>query len=427
MSRTVPDIDALEEVRKRRVTQDARMRAINRLRRLKSVMTQYSRQIVAKFVDDAAVNIERFRLLVILAGFPVNALFTQKDGETVPCMTKAEIVERMKRVDEVVDINEEKGQEVGKEKRQGGDNLIDKALKVLWFPFVNNNDEPIINNLYQALGYKVDTSKELTSLTLKFVAFIVFVVVAKRIGLGHVVHYIFIGPPAKRPPALSHDDIRALPLRPGWEMRENTKGLYFFHKPSKRYEKRIPVLSDEVPHNWVEWIVPKTNKSEYENVQTGVKLDDEDAYKLVQQDMKNGELKREWTESIDDNDQHHWHPPSHSPYKAESYEDRPLDKPRLEKKYGVMAWEYWAVEHEEYTPGEVRYQFLCDADTDLYFDTIYEVKREYIRRASSKGTPVTRTTPTHAPPRSELFSSLPSSLPTSKSAENMADIQHEID
>ena len=36
--------------------------------------------------------------------------------------------------------------------------------------------------------------------------------------------------------------------------------------------------------------MPKTNKSEYENVQTGVKLDDEDAYKFVQLDRKNGVL-----------------------------------------------------------------------------------------------------------------------------------------
>ena len=31
-------------------------------------------------VDDEAVSVERFRLLVVLAGFPVNALFAQANG-----------------------------------------------------------------------------------------------------------------------------------------------------------------------------------------------------------------------------------------------------------------------------------------------------------------------------------------------------------
>jgi hypothetical protein len=206
-------------------------------------------------------------------------------------------------------------------------------------------------------------------------------------------------------------------------MRETTKGkIYFFHKPSKRVDARIPVLSDEVPHNWVEWIVPKTNESEYENLQTNVTLEGDDAYDAVQDDITNGELKRGWTESVDRKDRHHWHPPAQSPYKAVSYRDRPLDKPRLEKKYGVMAWEHWASKRRGYASGEVRYQFLRDADTDLYFDTLPDVEREHGRRARGEGTP---SSAMHATPAATAKPAAP--LPKSKSAENMADVQHEMD
>ena len=88
MSTTTPDIEAMEQARKR-VKQGERTRIINRLRRLNTTMSQYSRHIVAKFVDDEAVSVERFRLLVVLAGFPVNALFALEDGKGVPCTTKA--------------------------------------------------------------------------------------------------------------------------------------------------------------------------------------------------------------------------------------------------------------------------------------------------------------------------------------------------
>ena len=87
MSTTATDLETMEQARQRRVKQDVRMRAINRLRRLNTMMSQYSRHIVAKFVDDETVSIERFRLLVVLAGFPVNALFAQDDNQAVPCTT----------------------------------------------------------------------------------------------------------------------------------------------------------------------------------------------------------------------------------------------------------------------------------------------------------------------------------------------------
>ena len=454
MSTTVPDIEAMEQARKRRVKQDARMRAINRLRRLNTTMGQYSRHIVAKFVDDEAVSVERFRLLVVLAGFPVNALFSQEDGKAVPCTTKAEIAERMKRVDGVGEM----GGVVGSGgKRVGGSESTDEkegdstntplADSRPYHPIfagvlgirngVAGISEKLIGAPYREIRDKIHSDypnwkineKEKTAINvLKIVAGIFLTLLVNRLLFrlpSKTLSFLLFGPSSKRPPALSYDDIRALPLRPGWEMRETTKGkIYFFHKPSRRVDARIPVLSDEVPHNWVEWIVPKTNESEYENLQTGDVLEGDDGYDAVQDDITNGELKRGWTESIDSKDRHHWHPPAQSPYKAVSYSDRPLDKPRLEKKYGVMAWEHWASKRRGYASGEVRYQFLRDADTDLYFDTLPDVEREHGRRARGEGTP---SSAMHATPAATTKPAAAAPLPKSKSAENMADVQHEMD
>mgnify|MGYP004367403789 CR=1 FL=1 len=58
-----------------------RLRAIHRLRSIGTALTSYTKRMVNQFVDDDEVSIERFRLLVILAGFPVNVLFhRQPDG-----------------------------------------------------------------------------------------------------------------------------------------------------------------------------------------------------------------------------------------------------------------------------------------------------------------------------------------------------------
>ena len=73
---------------------------------------------------------------------------------------------------------------------------------------------------------------------------------------------------------------------------------------------------------------------------------------------------------------------------------------RLEKKYGVMAWEHWASKRRGYASGEVRYQFLRDADTDLYFDTLPDVEREHGRRARGEGTPSSAMHPAVWCPRS---------------------------
>lgn len=478
MSTTAPDIEAMEQARKR-VKHDARMRAINRLRRLNTTMSQYSRHIVAKFVDDEAVSVERFRLLVVLAGFPVNALFAQEDGKAVPCTTKAEIAERMKRVDGVGEMGGvvgSGGKRVGGADRVGGggdgdgggadgggggsgsgsdDGEVDGttigrlAKKINEYTQAPKKELTALNKLLQPA--KTTLEGLLKDITLpdkkpegipKFIKqedytalrygakgtfyFLLLIIVNRLLFRlpSKTLSFLLFGPSSKRPPALSYDDIRALPLRPGWEMRETTKGkIYFFHKPSKRVDARIPVLSDEVPHNWVEWIVPKTNESEYENLQTGITLEGDDAYDAVQDDITNGELKRGWTESIDRKGRHHWHPPAQSPYKAVSYRDRPLDKPRLEKKYGVMAWEHWASKRRGYASGEVRYQFLRDADTDLYFDTLPDVEREHGRRARGEGTPAY--TPDSPAPEPAPKPAAP--LPKSKSAENMADVQHEMD
>ena len=491
MSTTAPDIEAMEQARKR-VKHDARMRAINRLRRLNTTMSQYSRHIVAKFVDDEAVSVERFRLLVVLAGFPVNALFAQEDGKAVPCTTKAEIAERMKRVDGVgemggvvgsggkrvggADGQGDGGQGGGDASDSGSDasdsgsdasgsgsaggvasDGVDDGTIIGWLAteFNTHTKKPkqelnVLLNLLQPVKKKLE--KVWTKITLpdkrpegisKFIKqedytalrygakgtfyFLLLIIVNRLLFRlpSKTLSFLLFGPSSKRPPALSYDDIRALPLRPGWEMRETTKGkIYFFHKPSKRVDARIPVLSDEVPHNWVEWIVPKTNESEYENLQTNITLEGDDAYDAVQDDITNGELKRGWTESVDRKDRHHWHPPAQSPYKAESYRDRPLDKPRLEKKYGVMAWEHWASKRRGYASGEVRYQFLRDADTDLYFDTLPDVEREHGRRARGEGTPSSAMHATQTPTAKPAATA---PLPKSKSAENMADVQHEMD
>lgn len=439
MSTTAPDIEAMEQARKR-VKHDARMRAINRLRRLNTTMSQYSRHIVAKFVDDEAVSVERFRLLVVLAGFPVNALFAQEDGKAVPCTTKAEIAERMKRVDGVGEMGGVGG---SGGKRVGGMFFtrvpFDKARQIFedavdiskdgYTQFFGVPYREIRNKIHSDYpNWKINEKEKTAINVLKIVAGIFLTLLVNRLLFrlpSKTLSFLLFGPSSKRPPALSYDDIRALPLRPGWEMRETTKGkIYFFHKPSKRVDARIPVLSDEVPHNWVEWIVPKTNESEYENLQTNITLEGDDAYDAVQDDITNGELKRGWTESVDRKDRHHWHPPAQSPYKAVSYSDRPLDKPRLEKKYGVMTWEHWASKRRGYASGEVRYQFLRDADTDLYFDTLPDVEREHGRRARGEGTPSSAMHATQAPTAKPAATA---PLPKSKSAENMADVQHEMD
>ena len=73
-----------------------RLRAIHRLRLIGTALTNYTKRVVTQFVDDDEVSIERFRLLVILAGFPVNVLFHQHpDGHMVACETKADIKGRM--------------------------------------------------------------------------------------------------------------------------------------------------------------------------------------------------------------------------------------------------------------------------------------------------------------------------------------------
>ena len=495
MSSTVHDIEAMELERKR-VNHKTRTRAINRLRRLNTTMGQYSRHIVAKFVDDEAVSVERFRLLVVLAGFPVNALFAQEDGKAVPCKTKAEIAERMKRVDGVGEMGgvvgsggkgvggsesssesgyeadndkDDTGKSKSKNKRQAKkktsssktphpvphttkNNYLAKQIEEMFGWFEGPKEEleeihkittkPLIQKTQRLWGFLPDVPEkknipisitdeqyEVFKYGAKGTFYFLLLIIVNRLLFrlpSKTLSFLLFGPSSKRPPALAYDDIRALPLRPGWEMRETTKGkIYFFHKPSKRVDRRIPVLSDEVPHNWVEWIVPKTNESEYENLQTGITLEGDDAYDAVQDDITNGELKRGWTESVDTKDRHHWHPPAQSPYKAESYSDRPLDKPRLEKKYGVMAWEHWASKRRGYASGEVRYQFLRDADTDLYFDTLPDVEREHGRRARGEGTPAY--TPAAPAPAATATAKSTPPLPKSKSAENMADVQHEMD
>lgn len=431
MSRSLPDFDVLEQTRMRKIKQDVRMRAINRLRRLNMAMSQYSRKIVTQFVDDETISVERFRLLVILAGFPVNALFSHEDGKAHPCITKEDIAERMNRVDGMGEIDGP-GEA---DKHAGGGTTSESVLKWLDGAFSTTKSgfktlftEPY-TNLRTELNekhpeWKVEENAGITLNVLKMLTGIFLVFLVNRILLGgpsKLIYYILFGPSSgKRPDALSHDDLRTLPLRPGWEMRETTRGhVYFFQKATKRVDRRVPVLSDEVPYNWVEWILPKTNESEYENTQTGRVLRGSDAYVAIQNDMEHGELKRGWTESINTKNEHRWLPPAHSPYKSHSYTGRPLEKPHLEKQYGVVAWEFWDSKRRNFEPGTLQYQFIRDADTDLYFYSLQDVERECRRRARGETTPARRPYRPTATPSSRS--------PTFSDDRNMADIQHEID
>ena len=431
MTHSQPDMDALELARIRKIKQDVRMRAINRLRRLNMAMSQYSRKIVAQFVDDETIGVERFRLLVILAGFPVNALFSHEDGKAYPCMTKEDIVERMNRVDgmgEIEEPQEAKKHAGGGATSESALGWLDEAFKVTKTGFKTLFTDPY-KNLRSELNekhpeWKVKETEGITVNVLKMLTGIFLALLVNRILLGgpsKLLYYILFGPSSKkRSDALSYDDLRALPLRPGWEMRETTRGqVYFFQKATKRVDRRVPVLSDEVPHNWVEWILPKTNESEYENTQTGLVLRGSDAYVAIQNDMEHGELKRGWTESITAKHEHRWLPPAQSPYKAHSYAGRPLEKPHLEKKYGVVTWEFWDSKRHNFEPGNVQYQFIQDADTDLFFYSLQDVEREHRRRARGEATPARRTYLPQAKPASRL--------PTSSHDHNLAEVQHEID
>lgn len=434
MSRSLPDFDALELARMRKIKQDVRMRAINRLRRLNMAMSQYSRKIVTQFVDDETISVERFRLLVILAGFPVNALFYHEDGKAHPCITKEDIAERMNRVDGMGEID---GPGEAEKHARGGTTSV-SVLEWLdgTFNTTKRGFDALFTDPYKNLKtelnkkhpeWKIEENVGITLNVLKMLTGIFLVFLVNRILLGgpsKFMYYILFGPSSgKRPNALSHDDLRTLPLRPGWEMRETTRGhVYFFQKATKRVDRRVPVLSDEVPHNWVEWIIPKTNESEYENTQTGLVLRGSDAYVAIQNDMEHGELKRGWTESINTKHEHRWLPPVHSPYKAYSYKGRPLEKPHLEQKYGVVAWEFWDSKRRNFEPGTLQYQFIRDADTDLYFYSLQDVERECRRRARGETTPARRPNlPKGAP------SSRSSRLPKSNENHHMADVQHEID
>lgn len=404
-----------------------RLRAIHRLRSIGTALTSYTKRMVNQFVDDDEVSIERFRLLVILAGFPVNVLFHQQaDGQTVACETKADIQKRMYSTNGSVefsmpsDLHKMRGGAGGATAATDATTSVKTVLSILqgimptteagtnamaamaasmllntdffvsggsFFSFAISagllymkkdaiiEDENILKKLkFWEKKSEPDSLQGIYIFTLTTIVInFLFTPAWRRV--------ISIGSSPK-PAQLSLAEARRIPLRKGWELRENKfskhESFYFYHPRSKQRNTNVPIDNDELPYNWVEWIDPKNvEKKLYKNIFTKEEIKSLDE---MENELTHGELKLGWNDAK----RNKWVPPPTSPYyKLPTYKERPIENQRLEDLYGVMTWEYWDKKRTKHEPGHLRYRFIKDGDAHFntkHYSSEWEVIQAFHQR-----------------------------------------------
>lgn len=425
-----------------------RLRAIHRLHSIGTALTNYTKRVINQFVEDDEVPIERFRLLVILAGFPVNVLFhLHSDGHMGACESKADIMKRMYTtkgqieysVSSTLEPNKTRGGTTDSTNNSTDDinSELSKSIEtyrriqflagtsgflfttgvplgllfksdilmscgpLLSFLIISAsshlNQEDVFNfDNFTNLLISKQKNKSFTTNEMKAGAIYWFTIAS---FLTHCLfnpmnliqssenttsNVVEDNKYTSNKNKLSLTSAKKIQLRDGWELRvdkySDPVSYYFYHPKSKNRNKHVPIYTDELPHNWVQWLDQSdTNKLLYTNIFTHEEITNK---KEMENVIKNGELKYYWKDLGD----HMWQPPANSKYyKKTSYNERPLQNDRLEKCYNVIGWEFWdkTTGTTKHTAGDIRYRFIQDGDIDFdtkHYSSEWTIIQEFNRR-----------------------------------------------